>query len=84
MNVKFVFRLSCSYFKILNETGVVQQCTIPGASGCIKKVNTFKAKLTQVGLFILIQEGGAEDWNLLHLTSPAAVRHSTGGWTAVA
>ena len=56
----------------------------PGASGSTKNMNTFVATLTHVGLCFLIQEGGAGDWNLLHLASPVAVGQTTGEWTAVA
>ena len=47
-------------------------------------MNTFVAKLTHVGLSIPIQEGGAMDWNFLHLTTPVAVWQTTRKWTAVA
>ena len=58
--------------------------TTPGASDSTKKMNTFEANLTHVGLCILIQEGGADDWSFLLLTSPVAMGYTTRGWTAVA
>ena len=58
--------------------------TIPGGSDSTKNMSTFAAKLTHVGLSIPIQEGGAMDWNFLHLTSPVAVWQTTRKWTAVA
>ena len=44
----------------------------------------FFVGLTQIGLWILIQEGGADDWSFLLLTSPVAMGYTTRGWTAVA
>ena len=47
------------------------------------KFHKYVFRLTRIWPCIYVQEGGAVDWNLLHLASPVAMRQTARKWTCL-